>query len=159
MRGAPQWFSSRMRRMSSRISPSTRGRPILRRDFQRQNTRKPFRCQRTTVSGFTIKRVDPPAPETPNDHPECAVSVGQPRTWMSSPQDLELMSKRRDFDGYVGSSAHKSAHRVQRGENKTEHRPTLSCRSSEKACHASHRDDAGSCFVEVQERRAGKGAY
>ena len=37
-----------------RISNSTVGRPQRFRDFQRQYDLKPARCQRMTVSGFTI---------------------------------------------------------------------------------------------------------
>jgi len=41
-------------RISRRISGATLGLPARRRDFQRQNERKPARCQRTIVSGRTI---------------------------------------------------------------------------------------------------------
>jgi hypothetical protein len=41
-------------RISRRISSSTVGRPQRFRDFQRQYDLKPARCQRMTVSGFTI---------------------------------------------------------------------------------------------------------
>jgi hypothetical protein len=41
-------------RISFRISSGTIGRPPRRLDFQRQYNRKPARCQRTMVSGFTI---------------------------------------------------------------------------------------------------------
>ena len=40
--------------ISRRISNDTAGRPQRRRDFQRQYSRKPARCQRITVSGRTI---------------------------------------------------------------------------------------------------------
>ena len=55
-RGAPQsGFSRLMRRMRSRTSRPTVGRPPLRRrDVQVQKRRKPLRCQPTTVSGFTM---------------------------------------------------------------------------------------------------------
>jgi len=54
--GAPQRrFSAFMSRMRRRTSVSTFGRPN-RRDFQRQNRRKPVRCQETTVSGLTRMR-------------------------------------------------------------------------------------------------------
>src|SRR5258708_25788723 len=44
--------------ISRRISNSTVGRPQRRRDFQRQYDLKPVRCQRITVSGWTIcKRI------------------------------------------------------------------------------------------------------
>ena len=55
MRGAPQRGLARLiSRMSRRISGATLGLPACRRDFQRQNERKPARCQRTIVSGRTI---------------------------------------------------------------------------------------------------------
>src|SRR5258705_11309849 len=41
-------------RISRRISNDTVGRPQRCRDFQRQYDLKPARCQRMTVSGFTI---------------------------------------------------------------------------------------------------------
>src|SRR5579862_7464762 len=41
-------------RISRRISNDTAGRPQRRRDFQRQYSLKPARCQRITVSGRTI---------------------------------------------------------------------------------------------------------
>src|SRR4029077_18612654 len=41
-------------RISRRISNDTTGRPQRRRDFQRQYSRKPARCERITVSGRTI---------------------------------------------------------------------------------------------------------
>ena len=54
IRGAPQsGFSPAIRRMRSRSSRSTFGRPALFRDFQRQNVLKPERCHRKIVSGFT----------------------------------------------------------------------------------------------------------
>jgi hypothetical protein len=40
----------------SRTSAVTRGRPTGARDRQRQNSRQPRRCQRTTVSGVTTSR-------------------------------------------------------------------------------------------------------
>ena len=55
MRGAPQvGFSAAMRRIRARISAFVDGRPgSLARDFHLQYLRKPSRCQRTTVSGWT----------------------------------------------------------------------------------------------------------
>jgi hypothetical protein len=40
-----------MSRIRWRISTGTLGLPLRRRDFHRQNERKPARCQRITVSG------------------------------------------------------------------------------------------------------------
>ena len=56
MRGAPQvGFSVFMRRINCRISALIVGRPRRRsRDRHRQNSRKPERCQETTVSGLTM---------------------------------------------------------------------------------------------------------
>ena len=54
IRGAPhRGFSLLIRRMRSRSSRATFGRPALFRDFQRQNAVKPERCHRKMVSGFT----------------------------------------------------------------------------------------------------------
>ena len=56
IQGAPQsGFSLLIRRMRSRSSRSTFGRPALFRDFQRQNALKPERCHRKMVSGFTTR--------------------------------------------------------------------------------------------------------
>ena len=53
--GAPQpEFSCAKRRIRTRISSLILGRPPRGRDFQRQYSRKPARCQPTTVSGWTI---------------------------------------------------------------------------------------------------------
>src|SRR5216683_4250341 len=55
MRGAPQsWFSVLICRISARNSISIRGRLPRGFDFQRQYRRKPARCHRTSVSGWTI---------------------------------------------------------------------------------------------------------
>ena len=52
---APVMLSSAMRRINARISSGIEGRPNG-RDFHFQNSRKPFRCHRTSVSGFTTTR-------------------------------------------------------------------------------------------------------
>jgi hypothetical protein len=55
MRGAPHsGFCSDIVRIRARASGATGGRPWRRRLFHVQNKRKPWRCQATTVSGFTI---------------------------------------------------------------------------------------------------------
>jgi hypothetical protein len=55
MRGAPQsGFAAARVRISARTSPATVGRPVRRRLFQRQNSRKPCRCHAMTVSGLTM---------------------------------------------------------------------------------------------------------
>ena len=58
MRGAPHnGFSRHIRRMRSRTSRETGGRPQrCERDFQVQKRRKPLRCQPITVAGLTIAR-------------------------------------------------------------------------------------------------------
>jgi hypothetical protein len=59
MRGAPQvGFSLAMVWIAVRTSRAVNGLPTsLLRDRKRQYKRKPFRYQRTTVSGFTIRTV------------------------------------------------------------------------------------------------------
>ena len=59
IRGAPHsGFSRLMRLMRARTSRGIGGRPPLRRrDFHVQYSRKPFRCQPMTVSGFTITSI------------------------------------------------------------------------------------------------------
>src|SRR5882672_11940441 len=55
IRGAPHsGLAMLISRISRRISTATVGRPERGRDFQRQYDLNPARCQRTTVSGFTI---------------------------------------------------------------------------------------------------------
>src|SRR5580704_10028819 len=55
IRGAPHsGLAMLILRISRRISTATVGRPERGRDFQRQYDLNPARCQRTTVSGFTI---------------------------------------------------------------------------------------------------------
>ena len=60
MRGAPHiGFSRLILRISSRVSLGTFGLPGFPcRTFQVQKSRKPLRCQATTVSGFTITRAE-----------------------------------------------------------------------------------------------------
>ena len=59
IRGAPHpTLSLHIRRINARISTSISGRPPFARDFQRQQCRKPWRCHRRTVSGFTKTRAD-----------------------------------------------------------------------------------------------------
>ncbi len=56
MRGAPhRGFSRLIRRIRSRKSRSIFGRPAPFRDFQRQKTLKPPRCQRRMVAGLTTQ--------------------------------------------------------------------------------------------------------
>lgn len=58
---APQsGFSSATRQIRPRISSVIFGRPPRRRDRQRQYSRKPARCQPTTVSGLTMMRTSDP---------------------------------------------------------------------------------------------------
>jgi len=58
MRGASHsGFSTLIRRIKLRTSIGTFGRPPRERDFHRQYSRKPERCQRSTVSGCTIVMV------------------------------------------------------------------------------------------------------
>ena len=52
MRSVPHSrFSSERRRIRSRTSRGSRGRPVGRRERHHQNKRQPRRCQRSTVSG------------------------------------------------------------------------------------------------------------
>src|ERR1700741_2116679 len=55
MRGAPHnGLAMLISRISRRISNGMVGRPQRCRDFQRQYNPRPARCQRITVSGFTL---------------------------------------------------------------------------------------------------------
>src|SRR5713226_3465 len=59
IRGAPQRGLARLiSRVRSRVSLETGGRPFRTRLFNVQYSRKPFRCQAMTVSGFTISRAE-----------------------------------------------------------------------------------------------------
>ena len=78
MRGAPQsGFSRLILRISSRTSFGTAGRPgCPRRTFHFQDSRKPFRCQAITVSGFTIIMADCQSAQIPDSHAHRNRSAG-----------------------------------------------------------------------------------
>src|SRR6266481_6818836 len=97
MRGAPQsWFSVLICRISARNSISIRGRPPREFDFRRQWRRKPARCHRTSVSGWTI-----------------ATTLGL------MPQDDQLMSEHRILRLKPALGLER---RGQHGHNKTDKR-------------------------------------
>ena len=87
IRGAPQsGFSRLIRRTRLRMSAGRAGRPTTRCDFQRQNRRKPRRCQRSRVSGLV---------EADEDQTICSL---QPRSDRRRPlQDNELLAQVEDL--------------------------------------------------------------
>ena len=79
MRGAPDsGFSRLMRLMRARTSRRICARPPLcRRTFHVQYSRKPFRCQPMTVSGFTITSMSRQFGKSRNKSTERTRSVGR----------------------------------------------------------------------------------
>ena len=99
IRGAPQsGFSLLIRRMRSRSSRSTFGRPALFRDFRRQNALKPERC---LPSQDSFRLHDPGYVEQtrPNPRHPCQqrpITAVQPQPRRRSPQcDVKLMTKKQ----------------------------------------------------------------
>ena len=97
MRGARQrGFSLLMRRMRSRTSGGTGGRPGLHlRIFHVQNSRNAFRCQALTVSGLTIIRPTPVCPHAGQPNPQQSVGCVQARAFLRRTfQHADLMPER-----------------------------------------------------------------
>jgi hypothetical protein len=105
---SPQRLAMLIFQISQRISNRTVGRPQRCRDFQRQYELKPTRCQRMTVSGFTIvsalmafgtKRHSPT--EIRRSMALKATLFGTCRRWMlmTKNQDLSLQQDPRAEQG------------------------------------------------------------
>jgi len=81
------------------MSADRTGRPARRRDFERQNRRKPVRCQRSRVSG--LKMIDASSREGKRRleaDEDQAIYGFQPRSgWCCSFQDDELLPQVKDL--------------------------------------------------------------
>jgi hypothetical protein len=97
--GAPHiGFSRLILRISSRVSLETFGLPGFPcRAFQVQKSRKPFRCQATTVSGFTITRTERQSRQKRSYHPERLTKGLTKEAQLSCSQTIRLF---RESQGY-----------------------------------------------------------
>src|SRR6266851_4320578 len=93
MRSSPQMgFSAAIFRIRSRRSPGKRGLPVG-WDFQRQKSRNPLRCQRSSVSAFTSRI------SFTTGYP--LDSAGPNSLWLGAHLDHRLISSRRSVDGLL----------------------------------------------------------
>ena len=89
--------------MSSRISEATAGRPFpFRRLFQVQYSLKPFRCHRTTVSGFTKVKVSVQSFQTlDRSTPKDPIALLQAGTFDGALKDGNLLSEGEILKGQL----------------------------------------------------------
>src|SRR5258707_9836960 len=99
MRGAPQSGLARlMSRINLRISSGILGLPPRRLDFQRQNSRNPARCQRTTVSGRTMDSVYNARNQAIQPNEDQSVESAEHKSLPgSAPQHIDLLPENQDF--------------------------------------------------------------
>jgi hypothetical protein len=100
MRGAPhRGFSRLIRRTRLPMLADRAGRPAPRRDFQRQNRRKPVRCQRSRVSG--LKMIDASSREGEQaieaDEDQAIYGFQLRSGWCCPVQDDELLPQVKDL--------------------------------------------------------------
>ena len=108
-------------RINCRISVDTAGRPGRRRDFQRQYSRKPARCQRKTLSGRMIAS----ASQAFGNHRQI-----QPSTNLSSDQSVGRFGLRRCSTLICCRRASTSPSRLARDRNRSAINPRGSPRKS-----------------------------
>ena len=126
MRGAPQLgLSSFMRRISSRISLVTFGRPRC-RDRQRQNRRKPARCQDTTVSGLTTMRVSAHPEYSRRSTVQNNRSVVESGARLLSFEHRELLTQSSCFQGESVAGHEERTNIGEYRDNKRAHRSDVS---------------------------------
>src|SRR5258707_15776804 len=100
MRGAPQSGLARpLSRINLRISGGILGPPPRRLDCQRQNSRNPARCQRTTVSGRTMDSASTIARnEAIQPNEDQSVKTAENKSLpVSAPQHIDLLPENQDF--------------------------------------------------------------
>src|SRR6201987_2561274 len=101
MRGAPQvGFSAIIRKISSQTSVDSFFLPtcFLAFEIKLQYSRKPARCQRTTVSGLTSTRDCFQAPQkTTGEYPEDFVNRSHPGSGMLALQHRQLLPESEIF--------------------------------------------------------------
>ena len=133
MRGAPQvGFSATMRKISARISWLTRFRPplCLAWESHLQYSRKPARCQPTTVLGCNHdERRFPSSPESSQHDPEQLVQRSEPMAGSFGVQSNQLLAEGQVFEDEIltrAESAQKPAEemaeRCDHAKNLTENR-------------------------------------
>ena len=107
-------------RISARTSGATAGWPGPgRRLFQVQNSLKPVRCHRMTVSGWTMgDGLRPPVPQAGEQDPEHSVGGAQAWTRRGPLEDGQLMAQREvlEHQGVLGPDPAEEA-----GEDEGEH--------------------------------------
>ena len=93
---SPRWgLELTIRKINSRTSLDVGLLPtrVLAREISFQYKRNPARCQRTTVSGVTMRRECLPSrPKSPNDDPEELIEEADARARMSTLQNGELLA-------------------------------------------------------------------
>ena len=93
-------FSRDICRISRRISASIIGRPGFFRDFHRQYSLKPSRCQRITVSGLHGQQALTPArPEVRQPNPQDPITLSKSRAFCRALKDAELVAKSQSLCG------------------------------------------------------------
>jgi hypothetical protein len=99
IRGAPHsGLEMLISRISRRISTATVGRPERDRDFQRQYDLNPARCQRTTVSGFTIVSALTVVGAAIQPNKDQAIHGTESQSlWQMPSLDVKLMTKDQDL--------------------------------------------------------------
>jgi hypothetical protein len=113
--------------MEARTSRAVTGLPtILLRDRKRQYRRKPFRCQRTTVSGFTIRRgFDHFGPHLAQYYPEQSVGTAQARPLGSAFQYNQLLPQGDDFEPQVMTRPNKASQPREQTQDQPMHESVL----------------------------------
>jgi hypothetical protein len=110
--GAPQvGFSSAKRRISTRTSAVVFGRSPCARDRHFQKSRNPARCQRTTVSGFTMTSTSARQGQTRRKAAQNNRSMAfQPRSGTFPMEHGKLLPEGEDFQSVVSPTAEEQAY-------------------------------------------------
>jgi hypothetical protein len=113
--------------MEARTSAAVTGLPTtLLRDRKCQYRRKPFRCQRTTVSGFTIRRgFDHFDQQSAQHDPEQAVGTAQARPLGSAFQYNQLLPQGDDFKPQVMTRPNKTSQPREQTQDQPMHESVL----------------------------------
>lgn len=94
-------------------------------DGHRQHRRKPTRCQRTTVSGFTVTRTSVQRDQKRRRLVQKDLSrefkVGRGRLRSSS----DLLPEGKDFEGHIGTTAEEDADGNEDGADEFRHELTV----------------------------------
>jgi len=145
MRGAPQGFSRAMVWMAVRTSRAVIGLPTsLLRDRKRQYKRKPFRCQRTTVSGFTISSG---LRQFGHSRRQCdpEQSVGMAQTWPlgAALQHNQLLPQGHDLKPQVRTRPNAASQPSEQHQYQPEHEFDFISTPAPKLLRCSHQQHFG----------------